>query len=336
MSRDFMTNDINKRVGGIPVTSEQIAFKPEQLIGCSKCGKSNPPNRSACFYCGSELDLPQGMELKAKFNLRSLESWEKGYNVIVFPSAQSHIDATAIASKLSIDKEFVQLALSGRRPVPMVRAESEKQAGTIVEYLSATGIEAKVVSDEALSPASSPVRLRSIRFTGESLELTLFNTNKKVEARANELSLIVTGSIFESRRDSVEKRKKGKSAVLDETEIDSDEPVIDIYSGSDSDGWRISTTGFDFSCLGDEKGLVASENMRMLVVRLKEFTINARLIDDYLEFRSVLDKAWPLIERKDSLGLIRHGFGKLELSNSAHSSNLDQFNRYSRLQWHLK
>lgn len=336
MSSDFTTNDINNRVGDILVTSEQIAFKQEQMIGCNKCGKSNPPNRSACFYCGAELDLPQGMGLKAKLNLRFLEPWEKGYNVIVIPAAGSQIDAVAIALKLSIDNEFVQSALSARRPVPLVRAESEKQAEMIAARLDESGIKAKVIRDENLSPASSPVRLRSIRFAGELLELTLFNTNEAVKVRVNDVSLIVTGSIFESRRDAIEKRKKGKSTVLDETETDSDEPVMDIYTGSNSVGWRISTTGFDFSCLDDQKGLVASENMRILLVRLKEFAVNARFVDDYLEIRGVLDDVWPLIKRKDSRGLIRHGFGKLELSNSALSSNLDQFNRYSRLQWHLE
>jgi hypothetical protein len=150
-----------------------------------------------------------------------------------------------------------------------------------------------------------------------------------------DLSLIVSGAIFEKSVESQEKRKKGENKILEASETFSDEILVDIYTKNDATGYRILTKGFDFSCLGAEKGILARDNIKKLVVKLHTIAPNAKLIDDYLSVRSVLGEIWEVEQRKDSKGLSRQRFGKFDLSNISSSNNLQQFTKYSRLQWQI-
>lgn len=120
--------------------------------------------------------------------------------------------------------------------------------------------------------------------------------------------------------------------MLDATETASDEMLIDIYGKDDQIGFRIEQKGFDFSCLGDEKKILAAQNIKLLVEKLKRFAPNAKVSEDYLKVREFLGEIWEVEHRKDSQGLKRHSFGKFDFSNLATSNNLGQFTKYSRLQ----
>ena len=142
-------------------------------------------------------------------------------------------------------------------------------------------------------------------------------------------------AIFQKAVESTAKRKKGESKILETAEISSDEILIDIYEKADSTGYRILTKGFDFSCLEAEKGILARENIQKLIARFQEFAPNAKLVNDYLSVKEHLGEVWEIEERKDSKGLTRKNFGKFDLANVMLSSNLQQFSKYSRLQWHI-
>ena len=71
----------------LPVQTESIAFKPEEMISCAKCERTNPPNRLNCLYCGGELEIPEAQSKFLKPNLRKLENWEKGFNVVLSTNA---------------------------------------------------------------------------------------------------------------------------------------------------------------------------------------------------------------------------------------------------------
>ncbi|MEO6051490.1 MAG: hypothetical protein ABIP78_09185 [Pyrinomonadaceae bacterium] len=68
---------------------------------------------------------------------------------------------------------------------------------------------------------------------------------------------------------------------------------------------------------------------------MKEHAPNAKLDNTYAKVRHALSDVWLIESRKESQGLIRSGFGKREFGAIASSSNLNQFTKYSRLQWHL-
>lgn len=163
-----------------------------------------------------------------------------------------------------------------------------------------------------------------------------FNTAKAVEIVKDDLALIVKGTIFQSKTESIKKLKRGgKGKILAETPTSSDEILIDIYGRGDPLGFRIMPHGFDFSCLGEGKGILAVENIRSLIIAFKDFAPDAKVVTDYTSVKDVLGDVWDIEERNDPLGLRRHGFGKRALGHVAFSNNLNQFTRYSRLQWHL-
>jgi hypothetical protein len=326
-----------ERVNNIPVQSENIAFGADEMVVCGKCGRTNPPNRLRCFYCAAELGISPVNAEQVKPVFRKLEAWEKGYNVVSHPSVgePSREGIAAVARAVSLETEVVREIIKAGRPMPIARVEGETEAAIVTETMAKYGLDASVIGDGSLAADIFPKRLRGLRFAGDRLILMLFNTGEVVQIAAGDLALIVVGALLEQRTETIEKRKKGQSKTLDESETSSDEVLIDIYTGNDPSGWRIPTSGFDFSCLGPEKGLLAVQNMSKLIAKLREFAPDAKVADDYLADRHSLSMVWEVEQRKDSQGLRRSGFGKTDFGKVASTNNLGQFTKYSRLQWQL-
>ncbi len=322
----------------LPVQSENIGFQPEQMIGCAKCQRANPPNRLQCFYCAAELEISEEQKKFLRPNLRKLEAWEKGFNVIIKPLS-TDFEQTKIfeaARVLKIETELFQRIIAAGKPLPIARAESEKDAEIAQKCLENFGIESVIVSDEQLNPEKPPRRLRGIEIFDDSLILVLFNQDEIVEIPKENLALMVTGAIYERRIEATEAHnKKGENKTLGSTETASDESLLDIYSREDSTGWRIPAKGFDFSCLENEKGILAKDNIVKLAEKLRRFAPNAEFVDDYLQVREFLGSLWEADQSTESQGIKRSGIGKFNLANVTTVSNLSQFTRYSRLQRNL-
>lgn len=304
------------------------------MLSCKKCGKSNPPNRLKCFYCAEPLEVLVEKVGTTKLNLRELENWENGYNLIYLPQPdRPNIDIAEASRLLSLAPEFVNRVLSSPSPVPIIRIE-RAESEIIQNKLAELGIRCTIVPDERLTSEKMPIRLRNLKFEGDSILAFDFNSNRQLELGRDDLALIVVGAIFESETATTEKRKKKETKILDQIETSSDEMVIDIYTRSDSTGLRIRVSGFDFSCLGEGKNLIAAENMKRLLSELRGFAPGATVVDDYRQKREVLDEIWEIERRKDFLGPQRLGFGR-DFGKIASSNNVQQFTKYSRLQWHL-
>jgi hypothetical protein len=114
-----------------------------------------------------------------------------------------------------------------------------------------------------------------------------------------------------------------------------DETLIDIYTRNDPTGYRIYMTGFDFSCLGEAKGMLAGENMRLLVTMLSEVTPSMRTISDHSQIKHLLGDIWEVESRKESQGARRAGFASKVFGSVQTTNDLSQFTKYSRMQWHL-
>jgi hypothetical protein len=324
-------------VNNMPVRSENIAFDAGEMIACGKCSRVNPPNRLKCFYCAAELEISAEQVDNIVPSLRKLESWEKGHNLVFLPSAAGgyEISLAEIAKAVSLDAEVLAEIIDADRPMPIARVESEKEAEVLAGILGRKGVETSIIADRSLAEDVLPKRLRNMRFEGDALTVTLFNTGETQEIKSSTLALIVTGAIFEQRTETIEKRKKRESKTLEEWETASDEGLIDIYTSTDPAGFRIPAKGFDFSCLGSSKGILAGENIRSLVGRLREFAPEAKLADGYLSDKRALGHIWEVERRNDFKGFRRSGFGKSDLAKTASTNNLGQFTKYSRLQWHL-
>lgn len=331
-------NQTDEWLKDLPVQAENPAFKPDEMILCAKCQRTNPPTRLACFYCGAPLEISDEQSKNLKPNLRKLEIWEKGFNLILSPNGETGGDAKSpeIAKLLNLEREVLQKLFEAGKALPLARAETEKEAEIVKERLQELGIETFILSDESLASEKPQKRLRGMEFFDDRIVLILFNQDEIAEIAFEDLSLIVTGAIFERKVEATEKRsKKGENKILNSTETASDEFLIDIYSRKDAVGYRIFAKGFDFSCLETEKEILAKDNLKKLARKLFEIAPDARLVEDYLQVRENLGNVWTVEERTDSQGLKREGFGRFNLGNVTTVNNSAQFNKYSRLQQHL-
>jgi len=317
--------------------TERLAIDPEKLVNCESCGRSNPPNRSKCIYCAAAFEIAAEARHLIKPELRKIEAWEPAYNVtIIGRSVAADSVVSEVAAYLSIEVDNARAILDADAPLPIARTVSEIDADVVRSFLRNKGITCIVVSDAELAAEKPPVRLSKIELSETGLVFTDFNTREKFSVSFDDLALIVPGIILGSRTDLLEKKGRGRtSKLIDEVATANDEPVLDLYTHADPRGFRVHITGFDYTILGDDKGLLAGENMRQLVVKLKELVPGAAIVNNYAAVRHKLGVVWEIESRKDVQGLQRAGFGKVEFGSVASTSNLRQFNKYSRLQWHL-
>lgn len=316
-----------------PPQTANIAFAPAEMIACGKCARSNPPHRLKCFYCAADLPLSADRAARLQLNARKLEDWEKGFNLIYepLPAGAENLDVSSAAKLLRLDADVLRRLVEAQKSLPLARVESANEAEIIAAKLRENNLSAVVVSDETLNADVLPTRLRGAEFGGDRLALVLFNTSEIREIRREDLLLIVSGAVFERRTEALERRQKGENKLIDASEIASDDSLIDIYSRGEPRGYRISAKGFDFSSLETEKSIIAAENMKKFAAKLRAFAPDARFDDDYRRVRDILSVVWEIENKRESQGLRRRGFGKLEFSSATISSNLQQFTKYSRL-----
>lgn len=331
-------NPIHFTAGGnLNVQTENIAFDPARMIACGGCKRMNPPNRVSCLYCARELDVaPENVDV-ARLNLRKAEDWEPGFNVVLLSRiGPDSANVTTIAKITQTGPEHVRAIAATGRPMPVVRVGSQKEADIVRDTLEQNNIVSSIIADESLMQDRSPTRLRSAEFREGSVVFIDFNTGQAVEIAREDIALIVIGLVNQTEIDQLEKKRRGKeSKVIDAVEASSDMPILDIYDRRDPLGYRVTLSGFDFSCLEKDKALLAAENLGRLAARLRTFAPQAKFVDDYLSVRHALSGVWEIAQRKDSQGMQRSGFARFEFGNKLSSSNLRQMNKFSRLQWHL-
>mgnify|MGYP003381243385 CR=1 FL=1 len=311
--------------------SEDIAFALAELIECQACSRKNAPDRAACIYCGRDLDNAQA----TKLTLRKLEGWEPGFSVITRKLPIEQTALNAIASLLGIEKERLSEIAEANEPLPIARVESLAAANALASRIADHGGDCRVLADTDLNAEKSPIRLKRIDLDVDEVALVDFNTDIVYRVHPNDISLIVIGRLITSRTDVLEKRRRGgKSVLLDETSTSSDESVTDFYTKDDAFGFRIRLSGFDFSCLDSERQLIAAQNFRLLIERLRTIATNACVVD-YLPVRHFLDDVWEPESRKDAQGRKSAGLGKKGFGSVATTNNVGQFTKFSRMHWHL-
>lgn len=318
------------------IQSENIAFAPSDLILCGVCGRQNPPTRLKCLYCGQELKIDAENLKKVRFFIRPMESWERGFNIIVREGkAIDTISIPDVATLISQSIDDVDAILASSKRLPLARVESLKDAEIMTVKLASLGLICQVVSDETLATDQPPARLAGIEIGNESITFIAFLTLERTEILFSDLALIIPGFLSHSKTDLVEKRQRKGSEVFEEVESSVHDAIVDVYSRTDPRGYRIQLAGFDFSCLGSEKGFLAGENIKRLIELLTRLAKTSKLVDDYVSVRQLLSHIWEVERRSDPQGMKRLGFGKTGLQRVETTSNLQQFTKYSRLQWHL-
>jgi hypothetical protein len=315
--------------------TELKTFSAEAMISCDKCGRVSPPTRLKCLYCGAQLKVSAEQASHLKPALRKMEDWEKGFNVILQSYSDNSESLPEIAELLHLETDDLQKIFAANFSLPLARAETATEADVIAKRLDQLGVRSKIISDEDLHIEKLPRRLRGMDFAEDALILILFNADEVVRIPYSEIKLVVTGIFFERKIEATESlKKKDEKKILDSRELSSDEMLIDIYSQKDLIGYRIEPKGFDFSCLGAEKGWFAKENMPKLAKKLRTVAVSADFNENYLKIREEIGKVWNISEKNDAGNLARKGLGGVKRTNVTTISNLLQFTRYSRLQWH--
>ena len=320
--------------------SEPLGFPAEQMVRCEECLRINPPTRVSCLYCVAPLPVTESSARLRKPVLRQPEKHESGYNNILLP-VQSDVTTEMMseaAALLKLSVENVGQLVSQHLPVPVARTASREEAELVTLRLRDLGFTCVTVSDEELGLASSEnvvKRVRALKFDDERV-LISHSATAETDVSWSDIILILPARLIETRVEIKERMtRKPEKEILDTSEFFRDEAVIDFYTSADSFTWRVNATGFDFSCLGSEKALVANHNISKLQQLLVEKAANARFDDSYQRVRNVLELAWGTQQETQSSGWRRERPGKLSVGVATTKSNESQFTRYSRLRHYL-
>jgi hypothetical protein len=242
------------------------------------------------------------------------------------------------------DDEFRQL-LKLRRPIPIARYQNELEAKAVLDKLLTLNLPVKLISDKDLQLDTPCYRIKRLAIeVTDGLKLTISQENmpeKTEQISAKDIRLIVEGKIRQRQLDAVEENKSfgnTKRELADTVEFIDEQPILDLYTNSSAINFRVRANAFDYSGLGDKMKLTTLENFRMLATILRDIATTAQQDSDFKHCCRWLEAVWPSIKRVESRGLRRSkllGAGKISTQTSYYSDNELQFNRYSRLCYHL-
>jgi hypothetical protein len=343
--KNLSREDDEERFGGFDALGEGGArpFAPEQMLACEECLRANPPTRPTCLYCRAVLPRTKQSAVLWRPGQKKVEEWEQGFNVVTLPRGAGALTSDAAddaASLLRLDVGGLKETILAGRAMPLARAASADEAWLIVERLRELGLSTEVFPDEVL--ARRPSRVRALELEDDVL---VCRTGPEAEPRSvawSEVVLLVTGRLV-SRRVEVAERKRGlsgRSETVETRELTSDEAVLDVYTSSVDEheaqgvggaGFRVMSGGFDYSCLGEAKGLITAENFNALVAALRGRAPTALHDEEYTRLRPLLSDVWPSAERTESLGLRRESVRRFNTEAVTTVSNETQFTRYARL-----
>ena len=310
------------------------------MIRCEECLRANPPTRVSCLYCVAPLPVTESSQRLRKPVLRQPEKHQQGYNNILIPpdGVVSDEIINQVATLLKLSCENVQALMSQSVPTPVARTASWEDAELVTERLRRLGLSCTTLSDEDLGLSFSDntlKRVRGMRFDEDVLTILLAG-GEDVETKWADVILILSGRLTETRIEITERlSRKPEKELLDTSEFFRDETVVDFYTATHPFTWRVGASGFDFSCLENEKALIANENIRRLQRVLVARAVNAQVDDSYSSVRNLLELVWSTQQENQSSGWRRTGPGKLSVGLSATKSNETQFTRYSRLRYYF-
>ena len=271
--------------------------------------------------------------------LKPPEKHQAAYSNILLPS-DAELPAEVVADAadlLKLSAENLQRIIAQKIPLPVACTASREEAELVFNRLGDVGVHTLPLSDDDLGASEMSIkRVKSMSIEDQLVTLQQAGTRDQTEVRWQDVVLIVTGRLF-VRRVEIQERKtrRAENEIVQSSEFSSDEAVIDLYTAADSQTWRINANGFDFSCLGSNKSLIANENISRLQQLIAAKAPRARVDDSYKQLRHTLDLVWGPQQETQSSGWRRERPGKLSVGLATINSNETQFTRYSRLQRYL-
>jgi hypothetical protein len=314
------------------------------MVRCDECLRANPPTRVNCLYCAAVLPLSETTVNLQKPALRPLEKWEQGYNNILLPrpanvaSDLADPEMREAADLLRLSPADLSLILSSPLPLPLARAATMDEASLVQRRLSSLGIETRVVPDaEPGADSTAPVKVRALEIDDAAMYAFQTPETPAIRVLWSDLVLLVAGRLT-VRRVELKEQKGGRAEnrIVDSSEFASDETVVDVYTKDQTVPYRIRANSFDFSCLGEDKSLLARENISTLASLIRHHAPQAEYDDSFHSVRKALAAVWPQEQQNESGGWRRERPGKYSIGSATELSNEMQFLRYSRLRYHFK
>jgi hypothetical protein len=333
------------------------------MIRCDECLRANPPTRVQCLYCGVALPMTESAARLRKPVLRPPEKHQPAFSNILLPD-QPELSTDTLAEAaglLKLSAESLQKIMAEKLPLPVAFTASRDESELVVHRLGDLGVKIVALGDDELG-VSSVKRVKGMTLAEDSLTFQHFSgwprratptneaapsddtvgvvlrdhpsagTTETIHVSWRDVVLIVTGRLFVKRMEIQERKtRRPENEIVQSSEFFSDEAVLDLYTSTDAHTWRVSANGFDFSCLGGKKALIANENISRLQTELMDHAPQAKLDDSYRRLRHTLDLVWTAQQETQSSGWRRERPGKLSIGVATINSNESQFTRYSRL-----
>lgn len=324
--------NIRLPIDGPVEPTEPQGFAPDQMIRCDECLRANPPTRVACLYCGAALPMTEAAARLRKPVLRPPEKHQSGFsNILLSHPDLSSETLSAAAELLKLSAENLQRLIAEKTPLPVALTAHRHEAELVCKRLGDLGLQTITLSDYELG-VTSVKRVKALTVDDQMLTIQQAGTRESTEIHWRDLVLIVSARLFVKRMEIQERKtRRAENEIVQASEFTSDEAVIDLYASTDSQTWRVSANGFDFSCLGARKALVAGENIARLQQLIVDHAAHARLDDSYRRLRHTLDLVWGSQQETESSGWRRERPGRLSVGVATINSNESQFTRYSRL-----
>ena len=291
------------------------------------------------MYCGEHLPASEKSNIvQAEAQATPSETTGSSYIVLSAPASKlkDELGLNQIADRSGLKLADLQAALDTGKRLPLFKVDTAEQAHQFVIDFHALGIQTISVKEDDCNSSSALKKIRALEFSSAGVTGFVGASGERFFENWCDLILMVVGRLQTNNVEDVTRRKHGEQKPFDHRELIDDESVLDVYSRSNQDGWRILARSFDFSCLAERKGITAFENFRVLIETFGERAENMEVENSYLKVRSLLTQVWPLRVETRTGGWRRSGGGKFDLSTLTTTDNEAQFTNYSRLLQFLK
>lgn len=314
-------------------------FAPDQMVRCDQCLRANPPTRVNCLYCSVPLPISETTLDLQKPALRPLEKWEQGYNNILLPPAANLTDEKRAAAidLLRLGGAELDRILSSEIPLPLARAATIDEATLIKRRLSNLGIESDIMPDTDPATDAPAIKVRALEIEETGVYAYQTPEAPAIHILWSDVLLQVVGRLIVKRVELKEQKgARAENRITDSSEFVTDETVVDLYTRKHATPYRIMANSFDFSCLGESKGLTAGENISTLLKLIRDLAYQAEYDQSFNSVRKALEAVWPSERQNESSGWRRERPGKYSIGSIMELSNEIQFQRYSRLRYHFQ
>jgi len=316
------------RVRGNDMTTAKIS-----TVACPKCGRLNGLHRTTCLFCGQPLLVP-GQESQVLPSLRDAADIEPGYNVIFLPSLPPTAEAIEeVATVGRLTPEQAAHLLASPSPVPIARAATSHDAVLLTQRLAQSGLRTLILSDTQLSPLHPPRRARALVAVGEYLEVWSSEPATPLRLPWKDISLLVFGMLrfrqVLARESTATRRTKAEREEIYTN--DEEVPVIDLFGPTLATHIRIRADGFDYSCLGPRRGLLAAENHARLGDWLLASVSAPTVVNrDFRAVARAIEPVWGLTKTSSRQPFKRAGIGKVSAEMTEYVDNDRQFTCFAR------